>query len=205
VRRSRERRLEAYRDGMLGPRERESVEHLLERDEECAHYLERSSKLGSMIRDAWTEGPPAPSSERFLAAIAPEIRRIDIERATPRHRFSSTLRRLGRTLRASWVPAGFATAAAAAALVMAIGAPDQSSSLQSAAAPSAAVAPTLVASADAAAPVDPSWSSAVYDLAPEEAPLMIYENDGSVVILVGENNSTDPGDISSVAWAERQA
>src|SRR5262249_15032105 len=77
-----------------------------------------SRALGRLVREAWTEGPQAPSTEFLLAAIRPALAEIDRERrAQPSwsRAVDAFLQRLSGALRPS--PA-FAAAAAGAFLLM---------------------------------------------------------------------------------------
>jgi anti-sigma factor RsiW len=211
VKRGRERKLEAYRDGALGESERRRLERDLERDVDAARYVERSAALGALIRQAWSEGPPAPSAERLLASIAPEMRRIDVERA-PRSAAGRAVAGLTHGLRdvldalgGRWLAAGGAVAAVFAALLMIPQSMDPgTSSLMPAAierfvSPEPGV-PIQLASEAASGPQltgELSWPSAVYDLAQEDVPLMVSEQDGAVVILIGEPEPLPGEDISS--------
>jgi len=77
----RQRTLEAYSDGRLSPRKRTRVQQWLVDDEESRRYVKRTSVLGSMVRESWSDGPPAPSADRLIAAIRPAMRQIDRVRA----------------------------------------------------------------------------------------------------------------------------
>jgi len=79
---------------------------------------EATRALGRLVREAWTEGPPAPSADFMLAAIRPALAQIDRERrARPSwtRAVDGAFARLAAFLRPS--PA-LAMAAAAAFLVM---------------------------------------------------------------------------------------
>jgi len=180
MRSSLEKRLETYRDGMASARERARLEKLLAKDPEATAHLHTTEWLGRNVREAWSEGPPAPSAERILTAIRPALRRIDAERASE------------RDARPSWrawlAPARLAVlgaATAALALMLAPGASDT---------PLVRM-PSGVATQFAALPVahEPLESpSAIYDLAQGNTPVMVFEaEDGSTVIwLLEEDDGT---------------
>ena len=202
MKRGRERKLDAYRDGALGEADRRRVERDLARDLDAARYVQRSTALGSLIRDAWSEGPPAPSADRLLASIAPEMRRIDAERR-PTSTLGRALAALTGRLRdgldgvgGRWLAAGGAVAAVCAALLMIPGAMDPvtSADIPESVARFVAPAPSVPVqlASDSAADTGPlfigemSWPSAVYDLAQEDASVMVSEKDGAVIIFMGE-------------------
>jgi anti-sigma factor RsiW len=203
VKRGRERKLEAYRDGALGESDRRRVERDLAQDLDAARYVKRSAALGSLIRDAWSEGPAAPSAERLLASIAPEMRRIDAERR-PTSAAGRSLAALlswlrdGRdVLSGGWLAAGGAVAAVCVAALLMVPRTmdsDASAYIPDAVARFVAPAPSVPVqlASDSAADTGPlfigemSWPSAVYDLAQEDAPLMVSEKNGAIVIFMGE-------------------
>lgn len=181
MRRRREQRIDAYRDGALSAADRERVERLLDSDPESAARLSDTEALGRAIRAAWTEGPPPPPTEYLIAALRPALARADIERATDR----SLAARLRETL--SPVPLALACAAAAVLLlawptVTGLNGPDRalrSEPTQVAQAVSGDRLLTPVSEGAVAAP------AAIYDLAQEDRPLMIFEGlDGSTVIWI---------------------
>ncbi len=210
MRRGRERKLEAYRDGALGEAERSRIERSLEEDLEAAHYVERSAALGALVREAWSEGPSAPSADRLLAAIAPEMRRIDTDRA-PRSSAGRAFEDLVDRVRdgidalsGRWLAAAGAAAAVFAAFLVVPQRMDPGSSALVPAAIERFVAPQprvpvrLAADADTGPQFvgELGWPSAVYDLAQEDVPLMISEKDGGIVILLGEPEPQPGEDIS---------
>jgi hypothetical protein len=73
--------IEAYRDGELSPRRSRAAERTLAQDGEARNYLRSGEALSRLVRESWSEGPTSPPPERFLAAIRPELARIDAERA----------------------------------------------------------------------------------------------------------------------------
>ena len=217
MRRGRERKLEAYRDGALAESERRRIERDLERDLEASRYVERSAALGTLVREAWSEGPSAPSADRLLAAIAPEMRRIDAERA-PSSAAGGGLDGLGRWLRdgldavsGKWLVAAGAVAAVFAAFLTTPATMDPRTD-----AVLPAVVERLVAAPQASAPVrlaaeldtgpefvgELGWPSAVYDLAQGDVPLMVSEKDGAIVILLGEPEPVPSDDVSSAHGVE---
>ncbi len=109
-----DKRVSAYVDGALRGAKREQLERELDADARLAGQVQRSRALGRLVREAWTEGPTAPSPDFLLAAIRPALAEVDRERsARPlwQRRVDSAFARLGAALRPSPV---FATAAAVA-------------------------------------------------------------------------------------------
>ncbi len=202
MRRRRERLLDAYHDDReaLTPRERARAEAWLETDAGARVRVEQVATLGRTVHAAWTQAPSAPSPEYFLAAIRSELRQIDAERSARR---VPRLARWRAELRSLGAPVPFAALAACASLTVALALwPDRALRMtQSMSGPIAQLtdlrdAPAPAATSRAPAPptpVEPSPESpsAVYDLAQEDAPLMVFENpDGSTVIwmLEGDDN-----------------
>lgn len=211
-----ERRIEAYLDGALGERERAKVERDLAASPSHERHLEDTRRLGAIVREAWSEGPPSPSLDRILPALRREMARVDAQReAAPLWR---------RGLQAwreafSFVPTGAVAAAAVVAAVYLWPAADVPRDLLRAEAPStqrsaAARVPAPLhaqglAARDSAvrsvtwtgAPVSaahvssvrPSGAaespSSVYDVAQGETPLMLFQaEDGSMVIWLLEED-----------------
>ena len=190
MRRARERRLDAYRDGELSPGARHSVERSLARDPEAARRVDDTERLGRAIRAAWSEGPPVPSPDYLIAALRPELRRIDRELAEV-GALSRLLGRLRQGLQPA--PAGAFAAACALALFLFLALPSLLPSDLAAPTPSiVAQAPTgSVAGSEAFAPI--------YDLAQSDQPLMILQGaDGSTVIWV----LNDPEPLSALPGAD---
>jgi hypothetical protein len=109
-----EKRVSAYVDGALRGPKREQLERELAGDSLLAQQVTRSRALGRLVREAWTEGPPAPSPEYLLSAIRPALAEIDRERnARPvwQRALDAAFARIAAAVRPS--PA-FATAAAVA-------------------------------------------------------------------------------------------
>jgi hypothetical protein len=216
VKRGRERKLEAYRDGALSAVERKRVEHDLQKDVEGARYLERSIALGSLIRESWSEGPEAPSAERLLASIAPELRRFDAERAQRggfrrlADRWTSGVRDALDSFVRPWATAAGTVAVVAVAVfaLMPRGVDPDAGRVQTALSfiapppvPGGSV-PMLLASDGANFDGELSWPSAVYDLAQEDIPLMVSEKNGAIVIMLGEPAPPPSDDISGVTSRE---
>jgi len=109
-----DKRVSAYADGALRGPKRARLEEELERDSQLAAQLDRSRALSRLVREAWSEGPAAPSPDFILASIRPSLAQIDRERrARPswQRALDVALARIGAALRPS--PA-LATAAVAA-------------------------------------------------------------------------------------------
>jgi len=170
-----EKRLEAYRDGMTNARERARVEKVLARDPEAAAHLRTTEWLGRNVREAWGEGPPAPSPERILTMIRPALRQIDAERAAARE--------TRWNWRAAFAPLPVGALAATAALALFL-------------IPFEIELPRVqVASLLAPQAVQPvaheslESPSAIYDLAQGDKPVMVFEaQDGSTVIWLLEED-----------------
>ena len=171
MRRRRERELGAYRDGELSRRTRERLERELELDGEGTQRLAELKNLGTVIREAWTEGPPSPASQFVVNALRPELARIDAERRAAGGFWQRLSRRLEPVLRPAPVTALAATAVAALFLVIVSpptldGGPVGPVPLQTALA-----SPIL------------TTPSAIYDLDQEESPLLVYEIEGGVTVI----------------------
>jgi anti-sigma factor RsiW len=178
-RRRLEKQIGAYRDGDLSDRQAEALRRQLEIDPEARLELERHQVLGRLTREAWREGPPAPSPELLIAALRPGMARID--------------RELERTRPARWrgwlTPAPlFAIGAAAALLALAVLQPEDLE-------PAAERGSALVAGAGAPAAAEKPGSAQattsereipVYDLAQGDSPLMLFEDEGTTFIWLIE-------------------
>jgi hypothetical protein len=200
MRRRRERLLDAYRDdrAALSARERARVESWLRDEPSARRRVERTDRIGRTIRSAWTDVPPAPSAEYFLAAIRPELRRIETERAAGRAPRVWGWR--GRALgRPASLAAFMAVAAAMAAVALWPGdlptAPGMETRVAKldpaagAAEPGGAAGGAPAAEPGGAEAGSLDSPSAIYDLAQEEAPLMVFEApDGSTVIWMLEGD-----------------
>ena len=182
MRRRRERELGAYRDGELSRRARERLERELELDGEGTRRLAELENLGTVIREAWTEGPPALAPEFVVNALRSELQRVDEERAE--RPLGRRLReRLGDLLRPVPV-AALAGSAMAALLIVWLRSPVVEQGYPVA----MEGLPTLASPA------------AIYDLDQSEGPLLVYElEDGVTVIWLLEE---DAG-ISSLPRGER--
>ena len=116
-----DRRVSAYADGALRGPKRAQLEEELERDPLLAAQLDRSRALGRLVREAWSEGPAAPSPDFILASIRPALAQIDRERrAQPswQRTLELALARIAAALRPS--PALATAAVAAFVLALAI-------------------------------------------------------------------------------------
>ena len=173
MRRSLEQRLDAYRDGALSEAECERLAKRLAADSESADRVRSTELLGQAVRLSWTEGPPAPAPEYLIAALRPELRRIDSELGRA-GRLAGLAERLAHELRAL-LPSPTFAAAALAGLLMLFTAPSllepphgslRASSLTNFSIPEVAT---------------------IYDLAQGEQPLMILQDeDGAAVIWILE-------------------
>ena len=118
MKRARERRLDAFRDGELAPRARERVQRSLTRDPDAARRVDDTERLGRAVRSAWSEGPPVPSADYLIAVLRPELRRIDRELEEEVGALSRLLGRLRLAVQPG--PAGALAAACALALFLAL-------------------------------------------------------------------------------------
>ena len=161
-----DRKLEAYRDGALSPRERRKLEARLEDDPEAAFSLRRGEALGQAIRTSWTEGPQAPTPEMLIASLRPKLAVVDRElEARPKW-----LRFFDSTRGSVQAVPGFSLAAACALAMLYF--------MPSGADPHLADG-TAAASVTEMKVENPAYP--IYDLAGEH-PLMILEGeDGSTV------------------------
>ena len=187
MKRRTEKLLDAYRDGALAPRKRERVEQWLRGEAGARERVEQIDGIGRAVRAAWTDAPPAPAPEYLIAALRPELTRIDAELAsdTLLRRVSGWLTELRRPL-----PAAALVGACALALFALL--------------PADAVQPNIPGLAQkfqikAGGSVT---ASPFYDLAQGDKPLLIFEGkDGSTVIWVLD----DPDQLSrgsdSDGWA----
>ena len=195
-RRRLEKQVGAYRDGALPARQAEQLRRRLESDPEARVELARHDALGRLTREAWREGPPAPSPELLIASLRAGMRRIDaeLEQSRPARRWA-------------WLAAPaslIAVGAAAAVLVLAIVQPE---ALQG---PAAGTSPALAARSEPAsfasvpaqavsAQSEPESEIPVYDLAQGKSPLMLFENQGTTFIWLiqpeirGDDVSALPG------------
>lgn len=172
MRRRLERQLAAYRDGELSPRARKRLERRLRSDPESAQRMRQMESLGAAVREAWTEGPAAPSTGFLVNALRPEMRRVDAELAA-RSPWQRLVQRLSEVLRPVPVTALAGTVAAGLLLVW-------------------LSLPTL----DDGKPAPPNVltlasPAAIYELDSAENPLLVYElEDGVTVIwlLEGEDH-----------------
>lgn len=74
-----ERELGAYRDGELSRQRRQRLARRLECDPEAAERLRHGEALGQAIREAWSEGPPAPQAEVLLHGLRARLLAVDAE------------------------------------------------------------------------------------------------------------------------------
>jgi anti-sigma factor RsiW len=204
------KRLDAYRDGALDAAERRKLEQRISGDPALGRELKRRRAMSVLVRDAWTEGPTAPSAEYLIAALRPALADVDaeLERRPAWSRAADWLARW-----ATPRPLAVLTVGAAAAALVLLPPAEQPvapgleasatvaprSAPRGEAAPAAA-SPSLAlgrAPADAPAAVDTEAASfrmgmpaAIDDIAQGDTPLMLFEApDGSTIIWVlGEDD-----------------
>lgn len=164
-----DRDVHALRDGALSGAQLERVEARLRTDPEAQRALRRSQAFGALVREAWSEGPPAPRPADLMRAIRPDLTRIDHERQHqpwPATRIRGLVLDFLRPLRA---PALAGAAAAAAFWLFASG-----PVVEEAAPPAQVVVQSPLA------------DETIYDLAQDDGSVVIYEGgEGATVILVG--------------------
>ena len=184
MRRRVEQRLAAYRDGEGSRRERRRAECRIEYDSEARRHVDRTEQLGRAVRDAWVEGPPPPAPEYLIAALRPELARVDeaLVRDWP-------ARALGWA-RWTFRPApAFALVGGLALLLLFVQTPQDGADAPGLPADSA---PTLAALPSSGAllantAIEPLEDTTIYDLAVGDSSLMILQGaDGSTLIWILE-------------------
>jgi anti-sigma-K factor RskA len=193
-----DKRISAYADGALRGPKRAELEHELERDPKLAVQLDRSRALGRLVREAWSEGPPAPSPDFLLASIRPALAQIDRERrAQPswQRTLEIAFARIGAALRPS--PALATAAVAAFVLALAILPQPELKGLEgslSAHSESASLTRELVhmpPAPDAFSLSVPADFSAeldnVYDVSPGRPAVLFQSGDGSTTLWLIED------------------
>ncbi len=179
MKRYHEKKIEAYLDGATSVRERQRLERRVREDDAARRHLEMTQVLGRGIQKAWSEGPLAPSPEYLIAALRPEMDRIDAERAgSPR--WEGTAQRLAALLR----PVPIAAIAGAAALVLivvtSLGLPQGDEGLDLG---KTARVQEPASSQPVALPAVFDSPTTIYDLAQGDWPLMIFEADDGATVL----------------------
>lgn len=174
MRRGLERRLDAYRDGALTTAERARLARRLAAEPASADRVRTTEQLGQAVRLSWNEGPPAPSPEYLIAALRPELRRVDADLGRA-GRLIGLAERVVEELRAL-LPSRALGAAALAGLLLFF------------------TSPSLIEPPHRALPASTLTNftvpetATIYDLAQDELPLMILQNeDGAAVIWILKN------------------
>jgi anti-sigma factor RsiW len=187
-----DKRVSAYADGALDGARRARLERELEEDAELREGLQRTQALGRLVRDAWNEGPPAPSADFLLASLRSELAAIDRERrAQPA--WQQALERARGALGRWLGPVPIATSAAAAfllALLVMPGAMSPVGGVTAAlpAAPAASIEPVVLPQSRAPRPAGglfapADFSGSIYDVSPSERPAMLFQGkDGSTML-----------------------
>jgi hypothetical protein len=181
MRRRLERRVDAYRDGGASPRARAALERRATPGSEADRLLRDREALGSAIREAWTEGPPAPAPAAWIADLRRGLAAVDaeLEREGP---LTALLGRF-REFRLQPVPVLAVGAAAAAVLaVLLIPTDGERESAPIATAFEAGAEPIRVAEADQAE---------VYDLQGDGLVMVFDELEATLIWVVEE-----PDDLS---------
>lgn len=202
-----EKRVSAYLDGALAEARRDRLERELEQDPGLRKQLDRSRALAQLVREAWTEGPPAPAPDVLLAALRPQLAAISRERRA-RPAWLQTLEQARIRLSGWFGPMPLATSAALAFVLALAFLPRPSggpipglsavlpaqgeAALQSAPMPGAATPSTYSGrptSSFAPANLLRDPAAGVYDVSPRETPAMIFQNpDGSTLLWLLEND-----------------
>lgn len=182
IRRTLEKQVGAYRDGELSESRADAVRRRLEGDAQARAELARYESIGRLAREAWRDGPPAPSAELLIAALRPGMARIDAELEG----------RQAARGRGWFAPLPVFAMGAAAAVLIAV-------MLQTGSSPgpiASVGAPEVVARAQSSGPpaVQPVANVAqtesdelpVYDLAQGDSPLVVFEDDGTTFIWLLE-------------------
>lgn len=202
-----DKRLSAYLDDALAVAKRDRFERELERDPALQKQLKRSQALGSLVREAWTEGPAAPPPEFLIAALRPQLAAISRERRA-RPAWERALED-ARLWLSRWIhPVPLATSAAAAFLLAIALLPRPDGSIQDLSASlSTLQSPPTQAPALGFAPAAPPRSpfgfrspfapanlsrdaaAGIYDVSPGEYPAMLLQNeDGSTLLWLLEDD-----------------
>ena len=193
MKRPHERKIEAYLDGARSLREGQRLERQIREDAAARRHLEMTQVLGRGIQRAWSAGPPGPPPEYLIAALRPEMDRIDAERVR-RPRWQGAAERLAALLR----PVPIAAVAGAAALVLivvtSLGLPRGNDGLDLGRTALIQEAPSAQPVAHKAVFDSPTT---IYDLAQGDSSLMIFEaDDGATVLWILEEEG-----LSSLAAA----
>jgi anti-sigma factor RsiW len=201
-----EKRVSAYVDGALRGAKREEFEREVDGDARMAAQIRRSRALSRLVREAWTDGPLAPSPDFLLATIRPALAEIDRERsARPawQRNFDSALSRLSAVLRPSPVLAAAAAFAFVAALAimprLQVGTAMQTNLVAPAPTNASETAQASGSSVASPTPLSPSelvgftvdGPGSVYDVWPGRPAVLIQSGDGSTTLWV-----IDDGDLS---------
>ena len=194
-----DKRLGAYLDGALEKTKRDRFERELEGDPMLQKQLKRGQALSVLVREAWTEGPDAPTPEFLIAALRPQLAAIARERRE-RPLWQQALER-ARLRLANWFgPMPLATSALAAFLLAIALLPQPTGPTPGLPAELPTGQPRLVSTPQSSAPashtrvgfpdmplapanLSPDAAAGVYDLAPGERPAMIFQGeDGSTIL-----------------------
>lgn len=208
-----DKRLSAYIDGALTVAKREKLERELEADAALQKQLRRSRALSSLVREAWTEGPAAPTPEFLMAAIRPDLAAISRARRA-RPAWQQTLEHARLRFTSWWSPVPLATSALAAFLLAVAFLPRPEGPLQDlvASAVPFTASPVPVAPADSTTNPGQPWrsprvpksssifepastfrdqdrSAEIYEVSPGEGPAMLLQNpDGSTLLWLFESD-----------------
>ncbi len=181
------------------------------RDPEVARAVATVNEVGSLVCDAWTEGPPSPGVDALLQALRPELARVDAEVG----RVSPVRGWLADRMRLSPVAAGGLATAAVALLVIAVaGIPaGPTAEPPGPIASDLSLVPSTLASAAMSGvegPIQMADGEDVYELDLREGAMIFQGPDGSTIIWLleddtGERLSRPAGPVRPVFWIERAA
>lgn len=188
MRRRTEQHLDAHCDGAGSARERERMKALLAARPDWAARVRTTDELGRAVRRSWNDGPRAPSPEYLIAALRPELARVDGELGRA-GRLAGLVERLAGELRAL-LPSPALGAGAAAALLLLF------------------TFPLPVEPPTGSFPVSTlsnftlPETATIYDLAQDEQPLMILQDeDGAAVIWILEQPDQVSRSAAADGWA----
>ncbi|MCP4003575.1 MAG: hypothetical protein GY725_05215 [bacterium] len=194
-----QRQLDEYRDGVLSGRERERINA----DPELREQLNLDMGLGALVKETWTEGPPAPKPENLISVLRPAMAQIDAEIAA-----ASPWARMREWWSEALTPAPVAALVGVAALLMLAVLPDGAGdvspellrtnvaavqNVQQAMDQYANTEVRTIASVVEGLTASADDGPSVYDLGQGKDPLMLFESDDATVIWVLPDGSISQG------------
>lgn len=205
-----DKRLSAYLDGALADAKRERFERELESDAALQKQMKRSQALSGLVREAWSEGPVAPTPDFLIASIRPHLAAISRERRA-RPAWQQSLELARQRFADWWSPMPLATSAVAAFLLAVVFLPRNESPLANLGAQLLTTAPAATSAPVPAYPNSTPVSSSTSSWrAPRLAPSNLFapaslSSDGAASIYdydQGENSGMllQNEDGSTVLW-----